>query len=69
MCRIVVPVSSLHKLIKELRADKMDYVELSILEPDEEEGDPACLFPSGFNSSDLDMQVDYDTIDHVPDFD
>lgn len=68
---IVVSVSELLKLAKELEADGMEYVELSTLEPQEEDGEviPACLWASGFKSSMPDVRTDYEGIDHVLDFD
>ena len=71
MDRIIVPVSELLSLAQELDADKMDYVELSIMEPLEEDGDiiPANLWASGFKSSMPDFRTDYDVIEHVSDFD
>lgn len=68
MDHIVIPVSSLCNLAKELKEDHMDYVELTILDPDEEDDAPACLSPSAFKSSDSDMQIEYDSIDHVTDY-
>jgi len=53
MENIVVPVSALLKLAKELEADGMEYVQLSILDPDDDEGEI----------------TNYEKIEHVPDFD
>lgn len=71
MDRIIVPVSELLSLAQELNADKMDYVELFIMEPLEEDGDiiPANLSASGFKSSMPNFRTDYDEIEHVSDFD
>lgn len=71
MDRIVVSVSELLALAKELDADGMDYVELTILEPQEDDGDviPASLWASAFKASSPDITTDYDDIEHVPDFD
>lgn len=71
MDHIVISVSSLLSLAKELETDKMDFVSLSILEPQEFDGDiiPASLLASGFKSSMPDFRTDYDAIDHIPDFD
>lgn len=71
MDRIVIPVSELLSLAKELETDGMDYVELSILEPQDDEGEviPASLWVSAFKSSMPEMRVDYDDIEHISDFD
>lgn len=71
MDRIVVSVAELLSLAKELDSDGMDYVELTILEP-QKDGDeviPASLWPSAFKSSSPEITTDYDDIEHVPDFD
>lgn len=71
MDRIVVPVADLLSLAKELEADGMDYVELTILEP-QKDGDeiiPASLWPSASSTSHPDIWTDYDDIEHVSDFD
>ena len=71
MENIVVPVSALLKLAKELEADGMEYVQLSILDPDDDEGEiiPAALSASGFKSSTPDFRTDYEEIEHISDFD
>lgn len=71
MDNIVVPVSELLKLAKALEADGMDYVELSTLDPQEDDGEeiPACLWASGFKSSMPDVRTDYEELEHVSDFD
>lgn len=71
MDHIVIPVSSLISLVKELETDKMEYVSLSMLEPEEFDGDiiPASLLVSGFKSSTPNFHTDYETIEHIPDFD
>lgn len=71
MENIVVPVSALLKLAKELEADGMEYVQLSILDPDDDEGEiiPAALLASGFKSSTPDFRTDHEEIEHISDFD
>lgn len=71
MENIVVPVSALLKLAKELEADGMEYVQLSILDPDDDEGEiiPTALLASGFKSSTPDFRTDYEEIEHISDFD
>lgn len=71
MDNIVVPVSELLKLAKALEADGMDYVELSTLDPQKDDGEeiPACLWASGFKSSMPNVRTDYEEIEHISDFD
>lgn len=71
MDNIIISVADLLKLSKELKADGMDYVELSTLEPQEVDGDiiPACLWASGFKSSNLNMRTNYEEVEAVSDFD
>lgn len=68
---IVIPVSALLNLAKELEAGGMEYVQLSVLDSDEDEGEviPAALTAYGFKSSMSDFRTDYGIIEHVPDFD
>ena len=71
MDNIVVPVAALLNLAKELEADGMEYVQLSMLDPDEDDGEiiPASLLASGFKSSMPDLRENYEEIEHISDFD
>lgn len=71
MDNIVVSVSELLNLAEELKADGMEFVELSIHEPLDDDGDviPACLWASGFKSSTPSVRTDYEELEHVEDFD
>lgn len=71
MENIVVPVSALLKLAKDLESDGMEYVQFSVLDPDEDDGEviPASLSASGFKASMPDFRTDYEEIEHIPDFD
>ena len=70
MENIVVPVSALLKLAKELEEDGMEYFQLSVLDPDDDgEIIPAALSASGFKSSMPDFRTDYEEIEHISDFD
>ena len=57
---IVVRVSDLRAQIQNLRKVGMDYVEVSISEPDEFDGEtiPACLYLSGCKLSDTHVWTD-----------
>lgn len=71
MENIVVSVSDLLKLAKDLESDGMEYVQLSVLDPDEDDGEviPASLLASGFKASMPDFRTDYEEIEHISDFD
>lgn len=71
MKNIVIPVSALLKLANELESDGMEYVQLSVLDSDDDDGEiiPACLWASGFKSSAPDFHTDYEEIEHISDFD
>ena len=65
---ITIPVSSLITLANELKKDEMDYVELTILDSEEDDdGDiiPVTLLPSGIQLSMPEAGFDYDFIEHV----
>ena len=48
----------------------MEYVQLSVLDPDDDgEIIPAALSASGFKSSMPDFRTDYEEIEHISDFD
>ena len=65
---ITIPVAALLKLAKELDADGMKYVNISISE-EEDDGDgdmmPACINFSGIMPDDPSGSIDYDEIEHV----
>lgn len=70
--RWVIPVSELARLVKELRRDGMDYVELTLLEgdpPPAADPSPSCISFHGIQKSDPDFSVDYEEIDVVSGFD
>lgn len=71
MDKIVVSVSDLLSRAKELQEDGMDLVELSFLDPQDEDGEhmPGCLWISGFKRSFQCERVDYDEIDALEGFD
>lgn len=65
---IIVRVSDLRAKIQDLRRDGMDYVEVSILEPDEFDGEtiPACIQLSGCKVRDTHLWTDYDPVEALP---
>ncbi len=71
MENIVIPVSALLNLAKKLEADGMEYVQLSVLDPGEDDGEiiPAALLASGFKASMPDIRTNYEEIEHISDFD
>ena len=71
MENIVFSVSDLLSLAENLKADGMEFVELSTLEAQEDDGEeiPACLWASGFKSSSPEIRTDYEEIEAVVDFD
>ena len=64
---IIVKVSELRSRIQDIRRDGNEYVEISISDPDEIDGDalPACLNFSGCKASDPNTWVDYDEVEAV----
>lgn len=64
---IILKVSELRSCIQELRRDGIEYVELSILDPDENDGDfiPATLEFSGCKFNDPDLWLDYEGLEAV----
>ena len=67
---IIVNLTELYKVIRQMRKDNMYLVQLQIVPPDEAGGEPlpAALSFSGISSIQKDYMVDYDPIDAV-DFD
>lgn len=65
---VVVRVSDLRAKIQDLRRDGMDYVEVSISEPDDFEGEiiPACVYLSGCKVSDTHVWTDYEPVEALP---
>lgn len=63
---IIVSVSELRSLVQDVRRSGKEYVQLSILDPldDEDDGDavPAELSLSAFNPNESDTCIDFDTI-------
>lgn len=64
MDEITVKVSDLCELVAQLKADKMQYARLVLLEADEDL--PASVICSAIKSEASDQVVDYDSIDAVP---
>lgn len=64
---IVVNLTDLYKIIRQMRKDDMFLVDLMILEPGEDDGEayPASLSIGGIASSDMSCLVDYDSLDAV----
>lgn len=64
---IILKVSELRSCIQTLRRDGIEYVELSILEPDEYDGDiiPATLEISGCKFNNPDFWLDYEGLEAV----
>lgn len=66
---IIVKVSDIRACIQEVRRDGMDYVEISISDPDKFDGEiiPACVNISGYKLGNAGMWVDYDPVEAIPD--
>ncbi len=62
---VTVKVSDLYKLAKEMLNDGMDYVEISILEPDQDNDLPASLHFDASKASFPEMGVDYEELDDI----
>lgn len=62
MNSIVIKVSDLRQKVRELANDKMDYVELSLVESDDES--PSFISLHGMLKND-DCAIDYEEIDAV----
>ncbi len=64
---IVVNLTDLYRVIRQMRKDDMYLVDLMILEPGEDDGEayPASLNIGGISSSDMTCLVDYDSLDAV----
>lgn len=69
MDSIVIKVSDLYSLAKQLKDDKMEYVHLSLLEEDfvDNERIPPSIEVSATESKDSVCAVDYDGIEAVED--
>jgi hypothetical protein len=61
---ITVKVHDLLKRIEEIKKDKMDYVEISILKPDDNEP-YTCLSFEAFSREEPDIGYDYDAVEAV----
>ena len=66
---IIVKVSDIRACIQEARRDGMDYVKISISDPDEFDGEilPACIDIAGCKLRNTGMWVDYDPVEAIPD--
>jgi len=62
--RYIVPVSELYEKIKEILEDGMDYVEVSLMEPDEEDEIPAGVHFEAFRKNSY-GSVNYEEVDVV----
>lgn len=62
---IIVNLTDLYRIIRQMRKDDMAYVELTISPPEAYEGDviPAQVALSGIKSSDPDFFVDYESVE------
>lgn len=69
--RWIIPVSDLARLVKEMRADGMDFVEISLDEgdpPPARDPLPPCVSFQCFRKSEPDCAIDYEEIDVVSGF-
>jgi|GEM_PF-1566991 len=67
---IVISVAELAKMVKDLTDDKMDFVELTILEEDSHGDDatiPSCLCFEAWTKKDSFEQIDFGSIDVIKD--
>lgn len=66
---IVVSVSELRSRLQDIRRDGMEYVMLSISEPDEFDGEviPASIALSACKAHDTNVWADYDEVESLPD--
>lgn len=62
---VTVKVSDLYKLSKEMLNDGMDYVEVSILEPDPEDDFPVCLHFEASKAAEPEVGIDYEDLDDI----
>ena len=62
--RYIVPVSELYEKIKEILDDGMDYVEVSLMEPDEEDEIPAGVHFEAFRKTSY-GSVNYEEVDVI----
>lgn len=65
---IIVKVSELRTRIQDIRRDGVDYVEISISDAEEFDGDilPASISFSGCKMQDDSTWIDYEDVDAVP---
>lgn len=63
MSKIIVSVSDLLDRANELQEGGMKYVELSIVEPEERDDFPPCLWFRGYEDLSSRMEVEFDGID------
>lgn len=64
MDTITVKISELYEQLKLMKSDKMDYVTLSILDPQPEEDTPASVYLTACQKNG-NVDVDYDSVDAV----
>ena len=62
---ISVSVIELYDRLKEMVEDGMDFVTVSVVEADEDVGDPACLMFEAWSKEKAFMGVQYDSVDAV----
>ncbi len=62
--RYIVPASELYQKAKEILNDGMDYVEISFMEPDEEDDLPAAIHFEAFKKSSY-GSVNYEEVDVI----
>lgn len=62
---ITVEVSELYQLAKEMLNDGMDYVKISYMEADKEEGLPACLHFDASRKSNPAEGIDYKELEDI----
>lgn len=69
MSNVIVNVSELRSLIQDIRRSGMDYVEVSISDEEEFDGDiiPASLNLIGYRKSNPDVSVAFEPLDAVED--
>jgi len=68
---LTLKISDLQTHLKEMKRDGMEYVELSLFDSEEIDGDimPPGLSLSGFKSDESDMRVDYEEVYGTNEFD
>ena len=62
--KYIIPASELYQKAKEILNDGMEFVEISFMEPDEEDDLPAAVHFEAYRASDF-GSTDYEEIDVV----